>query len=541
MKLRTLFSLCLGGLALTALAQGGYQDGVDYYNADRFDKARTILQKTLNDASTDKAVSYFYLGSLDLHEGNIQQAQTNFNNGISAKPEYGYNYVGLGEIALRSGNKSEAEKQFKAALATDKKDAALEAAVARAYANVDPVAYAKDIDKHIAKGLKMSKNKEPQIYVLQGDLIKDTDKGEAAGYYEQAIIYQEEKGSVNPQAYVKYSNLYNKVNSDFAIGKLVELNEKLPTSALAQSELAEKYYDNNQFTRAAEQYGKYMSNPNHFQNDEQRYSGLLFFGKKFAESLDIANKVLTKDPTNFYMQRMVMLNKAALEDWEGAEQAAVVFFAHTEGEFTANDYTTHGEVLAKLNRHDEAINAYLKGYELNPEKNRALLADISEMYNKLENDAKSVEYMQKFIDSGDATLNDYFILSNRYKNLGLTLPEGSPERAEAASNGIKYIDMALADAANKGPLYRNKATLLMIRDGAEATPELIETYQAMIAAYDEDPANITKYADAYKSAYLRMGSYYMSIEDNENAKLYFGKALELDPENEGLQEVLKKL
>ena len=59
MKLRTLFSLCLGGIALTALAQGGYQDGVDYYNADRFEKARTILQKTLNDASTNKAVSYF--------------------------------------------------------------------------------------------------------------------------------------------------------------------------------------------------------------------------------------------------------------------------------------------------------------------------------------------------------------------------------------------------------------------------------------------------------------------------------------------------
>ncbi|MDE6683896.1 MAG: hypothetical protein K2J94_01805, partial [Duncaniella sp.] len=82
MKLRTLFTLCLGGAALTALAQGGYQDGVDYYNADRFEKAKTILEKTLNDASTDKAVSYFYLGSLDLREGNVNGASTNFNNGV---------------------------------------------------------------------------------------------------------------------------------------------------------------------------------------------------------------------------------------------------------------------------------------------------------------------------------------------------------------------------------------------------------------------------------------------------------------------------
>ncbi len=541
MKLRTLFSLCMGGFALTALAQGGYQDGVDYYNADRFDKAKTILEKTLNDAGTDKAVSYFYLGSLDMRDGNTAAAATDFNNGIQANPQYGYNYVGLGEIALKSGNKSEAEKQFKAALATNKKDAALMAAIARAYANVDPVAYAKEIDKYIAQGMKVSKNKEAQIYVLQGDLAKNQDKGVAADYYEQAMIYDEEAGNVNPEAYVKYSNLYNKVNSDFAIGKLVELNEKLPTSALAQSELAEKYYDNNQFTRAAEQYGKYMQNPNHFQGDEQRYSGLLYFGKKYQESLDMANQVLAKDPNNEYMQRMVMLNKAALEDYAGAEEAAQKLFSHSGAKFTATDYTTHGEVLAKLGRPEEAIVAYEAAYNLNPERNKQVLADISEMYNKLENDAKSVEYMQKFVDSGDASLNDYFILSNRYKNLGLSLPEDSPERAEAANNGIKYIDLALAEAANKGPLYRNKATLLMVRDGADTTPELIETYQAMLESFDEDPANKEKYADAYKTAYMRMGSFYMNSGDNDKAREYFGKVLEIDPENEPVKEVMKKL
>lgn len=541
MKLRTLFSLCLGGIALTALAQGGYQDGVDYYNADRFEKARTILQKTLNDASTNKAVSYFYLGSLDLREGNIQGAQTNFNNGIAADPDYGYNYVGLGEIALKNGNKKEAEDQFKAAINTNKKDAALVAAVARAYANVDPVLYAKEIQKNIEKGMKMSKNKEPQIYVLQGDLAKNEDKGLAAGYYEQAIIYEEDSGNVNPEAYVKYSNLYNKVNSDFAIGKLVELNEKLPTSALAQSELAEKYYDNNQLTRAAEQYGKYMKNPNHFQDDEQRYSGLLYFGKKYPESLEVAQQILTKDPNNEYMQRMVMLNKAALKDFTGAEEAAKKLFSHADAKFTATDYTTYGDILCELKRPEDAVAAYTKAYELNPEKNKQILANISSMYTDLEDYQKAAEYMQKFVDAGDASLNDYFILSNRYKNLGVSLPEGSPERIEAANNGIKYVDMAIESAANKGPLYRNKATLMMVRDGAEITPALVETYQQMLAAYDENPENKEKYRDAYKSAYNNLANYYLKAGDKEQARAYFEKFLEIDPENEALREYLNKM
>ncbi len=541
MKFRTIFSLVLGGFALAASAQGGYQDGVDYYNADRFEKAKTILEKTLNDPSTDKAVSYFYLGSLDLREGNAAAASENFNKGVQANPAYGYNYVGLGEIALKNGNKSEASDLFKKALENNKKDAALMAAIARAYFNVDPTAYAKDIDKQIANAMKVSKNKEPQIYVLQGDMLKTTDVGAAAGRYEQAMIYDEEAGNINPEAYVKYANLYNKANPDFAIAKLVELNEKLPTSALAQSELAEKYYDGNQFTKAAEQYGKYIKNPNHFQGDEQRYSGLLYFGKKYQESLDVANQVLAKDPDNEYMQRMVMLNKAALKDFAGADEAAKKLFAHPGAKFTATDYTTYGEILAELKRPEEAVAAYTKAYELNPEKNKQILVDLSSMFTELEDYQKAAEYMQKYVDAGDASLNDYFILSNRYKNLGVSLPEGSPERIAAANNGIKYVDMAIESAANKGPLYRNKATLMMVRDGSEITPDLVETYKQMLAAYDEDPANKEKYRDAYKSAYNNLANYYLKAGDKEQARAYFEKFLEIDPENEALRDYLKKM
>lgn len=542
MKFKTLLSVILGGCAFTAMAQGGYQDGVDYYNADRFEQAKIILDNTLNDAATDKAVSYFYLGSIDLREGNTQAAKSNFDKGVAANPAYGYNYVGLGEIALKGGDKSAAEKLFKEAVATNKKDAALTAAVARAYFNVDPVLYKKEIDKNVAKALKDSKNLEPAVYVLQGDMAKASDIGQAAGYYEQAMTYDEQAGHINPEAYVKYSNLYNKVNPSFAISKLEELNQKLPTSALAQRELAEKYYDGNQFTKAAQQYGKYMSNPNHFQNDEQRYSGLLYFGKDYKKSLEIANQVLAKDPTNVYMHRMVMLNKAALEDFAGAEEAAKKLFSTPNATFTATDYMTYGDVLGALNHPDEAIVAYTKAYELNPEKNKSVLANISSMYTDAENYAKAAEVMQKYVDMGDASLTDYYTLSNRYKNLALSLPEESPERVEAANNGIKYIDLALESAAeeSKGMLLQNKASLLMTRDGTNPTDELVDTYKAMIAAYDLDPENKVKRAGAYKSAYGFIANDYRIKKDDANARLYFEKLLEIDPENQAVRDYLKK-
>ena len=107
MKSRFLFSLLMGGCTLASMAQGGYQDGVDYYNADRYEQAKIILDKTLNDASTDKGVAYYYLGAIDLRNGNTAAAKANFDKGIAANPACGLNYVGLGEIALASGdNKS---------------------------------------------------------------------------------------------------------------------------------------------------------------------------------------------------------------------------------------------------------------------------------------------------------------------------------------------------------------------------------------------------------------------------------------------------
>lgn len=74
MKLKLLFAMLLGG-ALSAAAQGGYQDGVDNYNAGRLDVAKIILENTINDPQTNKSVSYYYL------------ARSTFRAMISTRPK----------------------------------------------------------------------------------------------------------------------------------------------------------------------------------------------------------------------------------------------------------------------------------------------------------------------------------------------------------------------------------------------------------------------------------------------------------------------
>lgn len=538
MKIKFLLSLFVAGTLAVGAQTQGYKDGIEYYKAGQHDNARTILERTINDPATDRSLANYYLGQVALVQGDKAQARTYFDAGLAADAECPFNYVGLGALALQEGNDEAAKEQFKQAQKFGKKNAEVSVSIARAYYNADPVKYDRDITKALEKARKDSKNADPSIYVLEGDMLAAAENfGDAAARYEMAITYDPN----NPEGYVKFANAYFNVNKDFGINKLQEFLNAHPESAMAQRELAEKLFLADRWKAASELYGKYIQNPNHFQGDEQRYSGLLYFGKKYQESLDVANQVLAKDPNNEYMQRMVMLNKAALKDFTGAEEAAKKLFSHADAKFTATDYTTYGDILCELKRPEDAVAAYTKAYELNPEKNKQILANISSMYTDLEDYQKAAEYMQKFVDAGDASLNDYFILSNRYKNLGVSLPEGSPERIEAANNGIKYVDMAIESAANKGPLYRNKATLMMVRDGAEITPALVETYQQMLAAYDENPENKEKYRDAYKSAYNNLANYYLKAGDKEQARAYFEKFLEIDPENEALREYLNKM
>lgn len=540
MKRTFLFS-ALAASVLGAMAQGGFQDGIDYYKADYPEEAAIILTKTINDPASDKALSYYYLGAIDLRKNDKAAALANFDKGIAANPQCGYNYIGKGQIELLNGNESAAEKLFKQGVScADKKEkGAMDAAVARAYFNVNPIKYAKKIEKYIADGDKASKFKESDLFVLRGDMVVN-NPGESAGQYETAIVTDEEVGApVSPEAYVKYARVYFHVNPEYAINKLTELNKKLPNSALAQRELAEKYYDNNQLTLAAEEYGKYMSNPNHFERDEQRYSGLLFFGKKYSKSLEVAEKVLAKNPDNFYMQRMVMYNLYELKCYDKAEEAAKKFFAMVpKDQIQPKDYEYEGDILMELKQYEAAVAAYKKCETAFPDRTD-ILDELAAAYNSASQFELAATTMKRYIETGDRSLNDLWDCADYYKNWGLSLPEGSEERSAVAAEGIKFIDMAIERQPKAGQLYRTKSQLIQVGNG---TPniEAADAYKKMIECY-EAAGDKEKRASQIISGLMYIGSYYAANKDMETARSYYQQALDLDPSNEGLANYIKTL
>ncbi len=259
MKSKFLLTL-LAGAALSASAQG-FKDGVEYYRADQPEEAAIIINNNLNEAGIDQASAYYFLGQIALKNGNKAKAREYFDKGLGVNPDNAYNYIGLGALALADGNTSDASRYFKDAKGKAKKDPDMLTEIARAYFVADPVKYSDEISKALADAKKAKKN-APAPFILEGDMLAGTNAGEAAGMYEMAAQFDTDQ--THPEAYVKYARTYFPVNATFAINKLKDLLAQQPNSALAQRELAEKYYDNNQLTMAAEQYEQYIKNPSGF-------------------------------------------------------------------------------------------------------------------------------------------------------------------------------------------------------------------------------------------------------------------------------------
>ena len=198
MRIKLFLSLLLAGGLVAAAQHQGYKDGIEYYKAGQYDNAKTILDRTINDANTNKSLANYYLGQIALANGDKAQAKTYFEKGKSIDAANAYNFVGLGALDLLNGNADAASDNFKEAQKLAKKDAEVTVSIARAYYNADPVKYAKEIDKAMVKARKDSKSQNPSIYVLEGDMLIDQQNyGDAAGRYESAITFEPN----NPEGY----------------------------------------------------------------------------------------------------------------------------------------------------------------------------------------------------------------------------------------------------------------------------------------------------------------------------------------------------
>lgn len=564
MKYKFILSLLLAGSAAIPSMAQGYRDGIEYYKADRVAQAEELLLRNIDNADTDKAASYYYLGliSIDRFNYNVRMnksgdkyladAKKYFNDGVAANANYPFNYIGLGQLELMAGNSAAATAEFKKAEKLANKDAGVYAAIARAYYNVDPNIYAKQMNKYRedAKKLVISrvtskkrefKENDADYYMLEGDILFNSANGDskivgdACNMYEQAIGIDPTTG----EGYVKYADTYFTIKrNDFAISKLEEMLERNPNSALAQRELAEKLYEDGQVTRAVKEYEKLMNNPNHFDSDESRYLGLLYFNNDFEKGYQEASKMLQKDADNFNARRFqyIFANRTGKDNTISLAEE-LLKRKNATNPFATGDYSMIATDLIKAGRTEEGLAVLEMGMKDYPTESSIIKGasdafKAAEMYDKAADALASYIANQKKAD-GSVSAIDLWNLST------LSLIAGTKTQDQEQID--KYWGMS-TDAAKEAmdklapeSRYMAAKRIADVARYSKKDAEALNGYETAIQLMEE--ANVTDDPDAAKDMlrYLTVG--YYQLKDNAKAKKYLEKYIAIEPNDATLNQL----
>ncbi len=544
MKAKFFFaSMLIAGAALMANAQG-YKDGIDFYKIGKLDDAQELLERNLNNAGTDKAEAYYYLGQIALHNGDKATAASYFDKGIQANAGYAFNYVGKGTISLENKNIKEAENFFKQAEKCSKKNPKLAIAIANAYYTADPNAYAKQIEKNCNNAFKWN-SKDPDYYIFKGDdLGIKKEWGQAAGQYELAFGYE----PANIESRVKFANVDFFLNEERAVEALEELLTLVPNSALVQRELAEKYYEasaiKGNLPKAVECYGKYYDNPNHFVKDEVRYAQLLWMTKDYDKAIDVCNTMIANAESPVYKflgYRLKFYSLCGKDNWESAVNTGNEFFALPENEatpYSVTDYSYFANALNKTNRSAEALSVFEKAIAQYPD-NADLKAQLASIYNKNKEYDKAAQLRQQIIDGGDYTTSDLYQLVAAYCRVGENTQDDAVKQ-----NAVDKARVAVKEMLDKEPNDMNYLNLAarveLMAENNEYKGGALDYYKRLLSAVDSNRSdeNASYY---YQNVYRYLATYYKNNGQMDVAKDYYRKWLENDPDNENLRKFVENL
>ncbi|MCH5243208.1 MAG: tetratricopeptide repeat protein [Muribaculaceae bacterium] len=555
MKLNLILTAALiAGSSFFSYAQT-HQEGVEYYRADQFNNAKELLQRNYNNSGTDKAISEYYLGLISLHDGNTSEAKEHFDKGISTNPSYPYNYVGLGELALKNGDKKAAEDYFKTAKNNVGKEkdekASLDIAIARAYYNVDPSLYAKEIDKNVAQAVKDSPKEGPaatnvDIYLFDGDRKNDIkDFGGAGNQYEMATTY-------NPnatEAYVKYAELFTQVNPQYAINMLNKLLSVNPQSALGQRELAKAYLNAKDYKNAVAQYEKYVKNPNHFKDDEVQLSYLLFVDGDFQQGYDFASNLLKANPNDFTAQRFQFLNAANIESLSDqmlpmAEALIAANKANPANKFAQIDYILITPELLSAGRPEEAQALVEQAIENDPE-NPEYYRLMATVYTKEKDFVKTAQAYDQYIAKKEKPGYNDIVQQARYDYYaGASQLIDNPELSKQfLTTATEVADQALAISADYPTPYiiKGQAAIALAPTDDDRLSAAVPYYTKAIEII-EGGSDPSRYASDLRDLYTYVGNYYLQKEnDVESAIPYFEKYVELTPNDQDTKAYIETL
>ncbi len=501
--------------------------GIAYYKAGFPQVAKPLLLKEYATDTLTRSETCFYLGNIYFGENKVDSAEIYFKKGLIGKQVNVLNTVGLAMLKMKS-NLKDADADIIAVLKlpASRKNPDYSIAAANAYLFNGLIEQATNYMEK-AKSIKL---KYSALAVLAGDIeLAKKDVGKACGNYDMAILYDENC----KEAYIKYARAYKNVNTPLAIEMLNRLKQKEPAFLLADKELADIYYANNDFDKAAQLYANYLKSGNSSVSDLTKYAMTIFLNKDYTKSLEISKMGLQKDSHNPAFNRLAMYNNVALEKYDDAIKYADLFFNKSDNpDISYYDYTYYGQALRSTKQYDLAIEQFKKALKLDSTQ-IGFWKDISDMYGEKPDYPNQISnyiiYMNALAPE-KKTADIIVTLGKMYYSLG---------NAETSTADLKKSSLLKADSifglvasleptAYRGNMWRARTNFAL---DPESTIGLAKPFYEQTVTLVEAKADV-RYNPVILECSRYLGYYYFLKKDYVQSKIYWNKILLIDSKNE---------
>lgn len=490
-----------------------------YDEAGKFFQARTAAEP-LN------SVAYYLAGEAAIRSGKLNDAKQIFTKGIGAVNNSLMN-AATGVWMGENGDADGARKFYAAALTMAEKEKDLQVLMftARALSSfeVKQLEGALSLINRVIAADKKGTNAEAH-FLLGCIYLEMGEGGKAVGSFEKTA--EMDKTTAKPFWMLGY--LYTRSrNTREALPNFEKALALDAALSPVYRDMGDLYFQMNQTTKAIESYKKYLSMIDKSVDAQIKYASFLVTNKDYANAY-IESKAIEKAGTdNVYLYRMLAYAACEIDSVKEGLTAMEKFLAQVApAKIRVGDYEYLGKLNLKAGKDVQAYAAFRQAIAMDSTKAAELHGYAADYFYKSKNFAKAASaYDSLFVYKTTGILADLFNQGRAYYNI--------QQYGKADTSFARLIE----GSPNYIPahLFRARCNLGFEKSPAEGKAKV---HYEKVIELAIDPA---KYKRDLIEANRYIGAHYYYKKDVAQAKIYFGKVLELDPNDKDAKAAMGNL